>query len=146
MSDALMKAACALVAALAITGCGCRKEETPPEQPVKAEKPAHLKGSTPEQRMKDPEYLKRIDERIEGQKPLMRAVGEARAKLDALKAAEPKDPAAIAAAEAELKKAADELLAYRKASERMVARQMRTEYDENGKPVKNGFKEQKKGN
>lgn len=137
----------ALLLAAALAGCGGDGAPTPESAQPKAgqEKTLYPGGSTPEQRMHDPEYLATLEKRAEGRKSLMVAVNEAQQRLAAAKAAQPADPAAVAEAEAKLKAVLDQVEAYRKESNKIVARQMRMAYGEDGKPVKNNLKE-KKGN
>ncbi|MCR5413183.1 MAG: hypothetical protein K6F50_00455 [Kiritimatiellae bacterium] len=122
-----------------------------PVAPEVAETPAPAPkampgASTVKERMHDPEYLEKLNQRADGQIPLMKAIAQARQRVEAAKAANPQDPVELAAAEGALRTALENFAAYQKVSQEMVARQMRTPYGPDGKPLNNELNEQNKGN
>lgn len=134
----------AVLLALAVAG-GCRRDsepEKPAEAPPEAAAPAAA-VSTPEQRMHDPVYVAKINDTLEERRGIMKDVAAAKARLDEAQAADPQDPAAVAEAEAALKKELDRLDRLQKRAQRLVAEQMATAYGPDGKPVEKELNEKK---
>ncbi len=119
-------AALAAMLACILAGCGCRKEESPPPPP-----PDPVKS-----RMQDEEYVKQINTRLDARKKLMLLHKEAKANLEAARAAETPDPARIAACEKDLKECEEALVELQLGSKRMVAERMRRSIDESRNNLK----------
>ena len=127
--------ACATALGLLALFCGCGGEqpgEEAPGQQAESAEPDAVK-----RRMKDPEYVAKLNARLEGRRQIMAERGEAEAALakakealegatgDAVKEAE----AAVAKAEAALAAIDEKLVKYQKKSLQIVSSQIRGDLD-----------------
>lgn len=126
----------ALVFALAMLVGGCGREEPVQEAPVSGEP---VEVDAVKRRMKDPEYVAKLNARLEGRRQIIAERGEAEAALakakaaleaatgDAVKEAE----AAVAKAEAALAAVDEKLEKFQKKSLQIVSSQIRGDLDKN---------------